>query len=89
MPETIVVLYSSESRAEAARRHLLGLRKQLRLEMSDAVVAVKTPRGKVKLNQLFNAAAVGAAGCAFWGVLAGTLFDYSSSPRGSVLRRDC
>jgi uncharacterized membrane protein len=76
MADPIVVIYSSESRAESARKHLLGLRKDLRFELSDAVVTVKTTRGKVKLNQLFNTAAVGAACGAIWGVLAGTIFDY-------------
>ena len=42
--------------------------------MSDAVIAVKTEAGPVKLNQLFNTTAAGAATGSFWGLLIGILF---------------
>jgi uncharacterized membrane protein len=44
------------------------------IEFSDAVIAVKTDAGPVKLNQLVNMTAAGAASGSFWGLLIGVLF---------------
>ena len=45
-----------------------------RCELGDAVVAVRQPDGHVKLNQLVNTTAVGAASGGMWGALVGLLF---------------
>jgi uncharacterized membrane protein len=44
------------------------------IELGDAVIAVKHPNGHVKLNQLFNPTASGAASGTFWGALIGMIF---------------
>jgi len=44
------------------------------IELGDAVIAVKQPNGHVKLNQLFNPAAIGALSGTFWGALIGMIF---------------
>ena len=44
------------------------------IELGDAVIAVKQPNGDVKLNQLFNPAAIGALSGTFWGALIGMIF---------------
>ena len=48
--------------------------KEYLIDIGDAAIAVKTDDGKVKLNQLMNMTAAGAAGGSFWGLLIGVLF---------------
>lgn len=74
MADLIVIAYKSEAQAEAARAKLLELQKEYLIELGDAVVAVRQPDGHVKLNQLINMTAAGAASGALWGGLAGLLF---------------
>jgi hypothetical protein len=50
------------------------MQREYLIELGDAVVAVKQPNGRVKLNQLYHPAAAGAAGGALWGTLIGMLF---------------
>jgi uncharacterized membrane protein len=56
------------------RQRLLELQKEYLIQIGDAVIASKTPAGKVKLNQLVNTTAAGAASGSFWGLLIGVLF---------------
>jgi uncharacterized membrane protein len=74
MAELLVVGYDSVDEAERARLELFGLRKEYLVEVGDAVVATRDTSGKIKLNQMVNLWAVGAAGGSFWGLLAGLLF---------------
>ena len=48
-------------------------------ELGGAVIAVKQPRGKVKLDQTCHPAATGAVSGAFWGMLIGRLFLVSGA----------
>ena len=66
--------YDDEFKAEEVRLTLTKLQKEHLIELEDAVVVVKKPDGKVKLNQAVNLTAAGAAGGGFWGLLLGTLF---------------
>src|SRR5499427_4976035 len=50
------------------------MQKEYLIESGDAVIAVKRPNGHVKLNQLFNPTATGAASGTFWGALIGMIF---------------
>ena len=50
------------------------MQKDYLIDIGDAVIATKTANGKVKLNQLLNTTAAGAAGGSFWGLLVGVLF---------------
>lgn len=74
MADLIAVVFPSEAKAEEVRDKLLGMQKDYLIELGDAVIAVKTEAGKVKLNQLMNTTAAGAAGGSFWGLLIGVLF---------------
>jgi uncharacterized membrane protein len=74
MADLVVVAFPDEAKAEEVRQKLLSLQSEYLIELGDAVIAVKQPDGKVKLNQLFNATAAGAASGALWGTLVGLIF---------------
>jgi uncharacterized membrane protein len=74
MADLVVVAFPTEEKAEEVRHKLLDMQREYLIELSDAVVAVKQPNGRVKLNQLYHPAAAGAAGGALWGTLIGMLF---------------
>jgi uncharacterized membrane protein len=74
MSDLVAIVYPSEAEAEKVRQRLFDLRKQYLIEFSDAVIAVKTDAGPVKLNQLVNMTAAGAASGSFWGFLIGVIF---------------
>lgn len=74
MSDLIAIIYPSEERAEEVRQRLLKLQKEYLITLGDAVIAVKTQAGDVKLNQLVNTTAIGAASGSFWGLLVGLIF---------------
>jgi len=74
MSDLIAIVYPTEAKAEEVRHKLFELQKQYLIKLGDAVIATKTDAGKVKLNQLVNATAAGAASGSFWGLLIGVLF---------------
>ena len=74
MSDLIAIVYPSEAKAEEVRQRLFKLQKEYLIKLSDAVIAVKTEAGPVKLNQLVNMTATGAASGSFWGLLVGVLF---------------
>lgn len=74
MSELVVVAYDSEEKANQIRAKLMQLSKEYLIDMEDAVVAVKKPDGKVKLQQMYNLTATGALSGGFWGLLIGTIF---------------
>jgi uncharacterized membrane protein len=73
MADLLVISYPTETRAEEVRTKLLGMQKEYLIDLSNAVVAVKTADGQVKLNQLFSPVAAGAASGALWGSLLGLI----------------
>ena len=74
MSDLIAIIYPSEAKAEDVRQRLFKLQKEYLISISDAVIAVKTDAGPVKLNQLVNTTAIGAASGSFWGLLIGLIF---------------
>jgi uncharacterized membrane protein len=74
MSTLVVIDYESEVRAEEVRLALLKMQKEYLIDLEDAVVVVRDERGKVKLRQLYNLTAAGAASGGFWGALIGLLF---------------
>jgi uncharacterized membrane protein len=74
MSTLVVIDYESEARAEEVRLALLRMQKEYLIDLEDAVVVVRDPKGKVKLRQLYNLTAAGAASGGFWGALLGLLF---------------
>jgi uncharacterized membrane protein len=74
MADLVIIAYKDEATAEAARAKLMELQKEYLIELGDAVIAVRQADGSVKLHQLINTTAAGAAGGAMWGTLIGLLF---------------
>src|SRR3954465_13504771 len=70
----IAVIFKSERKAEEIRHKILELQKEYLIELGDAAIAVKHADGKVKLNQLLNTTALGAASGGLWGMLIGMIF---------------
>jgi uncharacterized membrane protein len=74
MADLIIVAYPDIATAEAARVKLFQLQAQYLIELGDAVIAERQADGNVKLHQIVNTTAAGAAGGAFWGAMIGLLF---------------
>jgi Protein of unknown function (DUF1269)/OmpA family len=74
MSDLVVIAFPSEAKAEEVRQKLLDMQKDYLIELGDAVIAIKQPNGRVKLNQIFHPTAAGAASGSFWGLLIGFIF---------------
>src|SRR5215831_13849588 len=74
MSTLVVIDYESEVKAEEVRLALLKMQKEYLIDLEDAVVVVREQNGKVKLRQLYNLTAAGAASGGFWGALMGLIF---------------
>src|SRR5438309_777588 len=74
MSDLVAIIYPSEATAEEVRQRLLKLQKEYLITISDAVIAVKTDSGSIKLNQLVNTTSMGAVTGGFWGLLIGMIF---------------
>jgi len=74
MADLVAIEFSSEAKAEEVRQKLLDLQSEYLIELEDAVVAIKRPDRRVKLDQLFHPAAGGAAYGSLWGLIVGLIF---------------
>lgn len=74
MADLLVIEYPTEEKADQARNKVLAMQKEYLIDLGDAVVAVKQPNGHIKLNQMFQPVAAGAASGVLWGSLIGLLF---------------
>jgi uncharacterized membrane protein len=74
MSTLIVIGYDDQFKAEETRLKLLRMQKEYLIDMEDAVVAVKDPKGKIKLHQIYHLTSAGAASGGFWGALIGLIF---------------
>ena len=74
MNTLVVVGYDDPYKAEEVCLKLRKLQSEYRLDLEDAVVAVKDEKGKVKLHQSVNLSADGAIVGGFWGSLTGLIF---------------
>jgi uncharacterized membrane protein len=74
MATLVVIDYETEVKAEEVRLALLEMQKEYLVDLADAVVVVRDAKGKVKLRQMYNLTAAGAAGGGFWGALMGLIF---------------
>jgi uncharacterized membrane protein len=74
MSDLVVIEFLSEAKAEEVRQKLLDMQSEYLIELEDAVIAIKQPNGRIKLNQLFHPAAAGAAYGSLWGLLVGMVF---------------
>ncbi|CAM5776904.1 membrane protein [Labrys miyagiensis] len=74
MSDLVFIAFPNEQKAEEVRERILGMQKEYLIELGDAVIAVKDEQGRVKLNQMVNTTAAGAASGAIWGTLIGLIF---------------
>lgn len=74
MSDLIVIVYPSEQKAEEVRQRLLELQKEYAVELEDAVIAVRSEDGRIRLNQLLNPTRAGALTGSLWGLLLGVIF---------------
>jgi uncharacterized membrane protein len=74
MATLVVIDYENEVKAEEVRLALLKMQKEYLIDLADAVVVVRDEKGKVRLRQLYNLTAAGAASGGFWGALMGLIF---------------
>jgi uncharacterized membrane protein len=74
MSDLVFIAFPTEQKAEEVRQKVLSLQRDYLIELGDAVVVVKNETGQVKLNQLINLTAAGAATGAMWGTLVGFIF---------------
>ncbi|PZU94321.1 MAG: hypothetical protein DI527_03780 [Chelatococcus sp.] len=74
MSDLVFIAFPTEQKAEEVRQKVLGMQREYLIELGDAVVVVKDEAGQIKLNQLVNLTAAGAASGALWGTLIGFIF---------------
>lgn len=74
MSDLVFIAFPTEQKAEEVRQKVLSLQREYLIELGDAVVVVKNEKGEVKLNQMINLTAAGAASGALWGTLIGFIF---------------
>jgi uncharacterized membrane protein len=74
MNTLVVIEYDDPHKAEEIRLKLIRMQKDYLIDLEDAVVGVKDPKGKVKLHQAVNLTAQGAMSGGFWGALIGLIF---------------
>jgi uncharacterized membrane protein len=74
MSDLVFIGFPTEQKAEEVRQKVLSLQREYLIELGDAVVVVKDEKGDVKLNQMINLTAAGAASGALWGTLIGFIF---------------
>ena len=78
MSELIVVGFEDTEQADRALTELVRLTKEHLVDLEDAVVAIRSPDGTVRIKQSVNLVGIGAAqgglSGALWGSLVGLLF---------------
>ena len=74
MSDLVFIAFPTEHKAEEVRQKILAMQREYLIELGDAVVVVKDEKGHVKLNQMINLTATGAASGALWGTLIGFIF---------------
>jgi uncharacterized membrane protein len=74
MSTLVAIGYDDQFKADEVRLTLMKMQKDYLIDLADAVVAVKDPKGKVRLHQSVNLTAAGALGGGFWGTLIGVIF---------------
>src|SRR5262245_66347402 len=74
MSDLVVIVFPTEKKAEEVRQKLLGMQKEYLIELTDAVIAVKDDKGRVKLNEMLNTTAAGEVSGTFWGGQTGLIF---------------
>lgn len=74
MSTLFAITYSEPQRAKDALAKLQAEQRGATISIVDAVIVTRTSDGGVKLDQMINTTAIGAASGALWGSLIGLLF---------------
>jgi uncharacterized membrane protein len=74
MSDLIAVAYPDINRAEEVMTTLKRMQKEYLIDLADAATVTRDTEGNVKLSQMINLTAAGAASGGFWGMLIGMLF---------------
>lgn len=74
MSTLIVIVYPNELQAEQVRLDFMKMSQEYLVTLQDAVIAIKKPDGRVKLQQMYHLAMGGAISGAIWGTLIGLIF---------------
>ena len=78
MSELVVIGFDTQEEADRVLTELHRLQKEYLIDLNDAVVAVRTDDGKVRLKQSVGTVGIGATSGGlsglFWGTLVGLLF---------------
>ena len=74
MAELVVVGFDDPNEADRALTELARLQREYLIDLEDAVVAIRSPDGKLRLKQSVDLVGVGAASGGLWGSLVGLLF---------------
>lgn len=72
--QLIVLGFDDTLAAFQVRNKLIDLQKAHLIQLADAAVAVRNPKGHLQIKQIVDLTAQGALGGAFWGMLGGMLF---------------
>jgi uncharacterized membrane protein len=74
MTDVVVVEFQSEAKAEEVRQLLLEMQREYLIDLEDAIIAIKQPDGRIKLNQLSHPVAGGAVSGSMLGLIVGAFF---------------
>src|SRR3954451_19485080 len=73
MAELVVVGFDNPHEADRALTELVRLQREYLIDLEDAVVAIRSPDGKLRLKQSVDLVGAGAAGGGLWGAMWGSL----------------
>jgi len=74
MIEVVVVEFPTEAKAEEVRELLLEMQREYLIDLEDAIIAIKQPDGRIKLNELSHPVIGGAVSGSLLGLIVGAFF---------------
>ncbi len=96
MNTLLVVAFENEARANRTIRRVQQYQRQQMITLMDAVLVVRRPDNRMKVQQLNSLVGAGAFGGAFWGILIALLFwnewameDACATLPGSLALAEC
>jgi uncharacterized membrane protein len=74
MTDVVVVEFPSEAKAEEVRELLLQMQREYLIDLEEAIIAIKQPDGRIKLNELSHPVVGGAISGSMLGLIVGAFF---------------
>ena len=74
MSSLLIFAFSDQDGASQIIAEIKSLQTEQLISISDAATVIRTPDGKIKLEQSTSLAGSGTLGAAFWGMLVGVIF---------------